>query len=100
MTEPVTLSGRGSKVLEVNLPQGRYRLSWQAQAKDEEPYDFAVALEEDGPGDPGRDLRNRLVDEYFEAADSGEALARLPGGRHIFSVKASHLDWTISFTPL
>lgn len=97
MTEPVTLSGRGSKVLEVALPQGRYRLSWQAQAKDEDEYLFVVILEEDGPSDPIREIRNRFVDELFERADSGETLARLPGGRHIFSVKASRLEWTINF---
>lgn len=100
MSEPVTVSGRGSKVLEVNLPQGRYRLRWEAEAKDEEPYDFKIVLEEDGPSDPVRELRSRLVDEYFEHADSGEVLARLPGGRHIFSVKASQLNWTISFALL
>jgi hypothetical protein len=104
MTQPVTLSGRGSKVAEVELPQGNYRLSWNAQHdekhEDYGEYVFQVILEENELSDLAKSFLNRFVDEIFDHDDSGEAFARLPGGMHIFSVKASHLDWTISFTPL
>ena len=99
MIRPTELSGHGSKVLEVDLPQGRYRLSWTARP-DDDYGDLTIILEEDGPSDPLRDFRNRLVDEVLERAVSGEVLARLLGGMHVFSIKASHLNWTIDFTPL
>lgn len=99
MASSAEMSGHGSKVLEIDLPQGRYRLSWTARP-DRDYGHLDIIHEEDGPNDPLRDLRNRLVDEELEQADSGEVLARLPGGRHIFSVKASQLNWTINFTPI
>ena len=92
MVQDSKLSGHGSKVLEVDLPHGNYRLSWAAEGDADDGHTFYIDLEQEES--------EALVIEYVEQSGSGEVFARLPGGRHIFSVKASHLNWTIEFTPL
>ena len=89
MAEPVELSGAGSRAREVDMPHGDYRLSWTAQGSG--GY-FSVRLE-------GAQSSLLVSDDPAEA-DSGEVFVRFPGGRHIVSVKADRLSWTITFTQL
>ena len=92
MDNPLVLSGKGSKVLDINLPVGNYRLSWSAQTQDDAGSIFGIDLE--------AEKSETLVYEHLFEPDSGEKFARLPGGRHIFSVNASHLTWKITFEML
>lgn len=92
MAEPLRVTGEGSKVLEITLPSGGYRLSWVAEAEEDHGFNFEVCLEDQSS--------EELVIEYMDKFSSGEVFARLPGGRHIFSVRASHLTWSIAFTKL
>jgi hypothetical protein len=41
-----------------------------------------------------------LVSDDPAEADSGEVFNRFPGGRHVVSVEADGLSWTITFTHL
>ena len=82
------LSGQNSKVLEVDLPGGRYRMSWTAVGSGY----FGVRLE--------AEESSLLVNEVPPEPSSGETFVRLDRGRHIFSVEASNLNWTITFVPL
>jgi hypothetical protein len=89
MAEPVELSGEGSKEREVEMPHGDYRLTWTAQGSG--GY-FSVRLE--------GGQSSLLVSDDPAEADSGEVVIRFPGGRHIVSVEADGLRWTITFTQL
>lgn len=89
MAEPVELSGEGSRAREVDMPHGDYRLSWSARGSG--GY-FSVRLE-------GAQSSLLVSDDPAEA-DSGEVFVRFPGGRHIVSVEADGLSWTITFTQI
>jgi hypothetical protein len=89
MAEPVEWSGEGSRAHEVDMPHGDYRLSWAAQGSG--GY-FSVRLE--------GGQSSLLVSDDPAEADSGEVFVQSPGGRHIVSVKASGLSWTITFMQL
>ncbi len=89
MREPVELSGEGSRAREVEMPHGDYRLTWTAQGSG--GY-FSVRLE--------GGQSSLLVSDDPAEADTGEVFIRFPGGRHIVSVEASELSWTITFTQL
>jgi hypothetical protein len=89
MAEPVELSGEGSREREVEMPHGDYRLTWTAQGGG--GY-FGVGLE--------GGQSSLLVSDDPAEADSGEVVIRFPGGRHIVSVVADGLRWTITFTQL
>lgn len=85
---PVVLSGQGSKVLELDLAKGSYRLSWSAQGHD----NFAVHLE-------GSES-SLLVNEIPPSPASGETFVRIGGGHYALDVRASTLTWSITLTPL
>lgn len=89
MAESVELSGEGSRVREVEMPHGDYRLTWTARGGG--GY-FSVSLE--------GGQSSLLVSDDPAEADSGEVFVRFPGGRHIVSVEASELSWTITLTRL
>jgi hypothetical protein len=81
-------SGRNSKVLELNLPSGEYRMSWTTEGAGY----FSVRHESGGHGE-GTGLVGEL------SPSSGELVVRLSAsGRHIFSVQASRLAWELQFT--
>ena len=91
LKSPKTLSGRNSKVLEINLDHGNYRMSWTTKGQGY----FGVAPES-GSGGGGH-----LVSAVAPDTDSGEVIARITeSGRQIFSIEANGLDWTLDFVPL
>jgi hypothetical protein len=85
----IKVSGRGSKVLEIELPRGKYRLSWTADGRGY----FGVNLE-DGSS-------TNLINETTPEPNSGETIVRIgDSGRQVFAVKASTLTWTLIFAQL
>jgi hypothetical protein len=92
--KPAQISGFGSKVIEVDLPRGGYRLSWLTD-NGTSPY-FKVIHE---TGKSGRG--DEIVWEKGLHPKPGEKMLRIDDtGRHIFSVVASNLHWEICFTSL
>jgi len=88
---PPTLSGRNSKVPEVNLDRGNYRMSWTTKGQGY----FGVTPES------GSERGTHLVSAVAPDTDSGEVIIRISeSGRQIFSIDANGLDWTLDFTLL
>jgi hypothetical protein len=92
MVEPLKLSGRDSKLLEVDLPPGRYRLSWNRGGKGY--LDIRDESERGGKG-------SYLVQVMSNHPDSGEKVVRIEEeGRHLLSVGGNSLNWEFTFTPI
>lgn len=90
--KPTRISGFGSKVIEVDLPRGGYRMSWLTDG-GKSPY-FKV-VHETGKGGRGEEI----AWERGLHPKPGEKILRIDdSGRHIFSVVASNLHWEICFT--
>jgi len=86
----VCASGKGSKVLELSLPSGRFRMSWTAGKEGV----FRISRE-------AEDSSFRLVTILLRESDSGEKVVRLvEGGRQVFSIEAAGMSWTLKFAPL
>jgi hypothetical protein len=93
VAEPLTLSGRNSKLLEVDLPPGRYRLRWKREGKGQ----FIIFDESEREGEGWTLLQ--ILSTYPE--DSGETVVRIKEeGRHLLNVKGNHQNWEFSFTPI
>jgi hypothetical protein len=90
--EPIELSGRNSKLLEVDLPPGRYRMSWNRGGEG-----YLGLRDESERGGKG----TYLVQVLSQYPDSGESVVRIEEeGRHLLSVDGNNLDWTFTFTPI
>jgi len=86
---PLVFQGRRSKVLELDLPAGGYRMSWTTEGRGL----FAVR-HESGRGGEGA----LVVSVATPSPDSGEQIVRIiESGRQIFSVEAPKLEWALSF---
>ena len=91
ITNPLRVSGSNSKVLEVNLPPGRYLISWNAEGKGH----FCVRDESERNGQGAV-----LLSELPPTPSSGEKIVRIAeNGNHLLSVKGNNLDWAFTFSP-
>jgi hypothetical protein len=89
---PLTMSGRNSRVLEIDLARGNYRMSWTTEGRGY----FGFRPEPEG-GEQG----GHLVSAVAPDTDSGEVIVRISNsGRQIFTVDANGLAWTLTFTLL
>jgi len=88
-----TASGHNSKVFEMDLAAGRYLIDWATEGKGH----FSIKDETEGRGD-GRILLTQLVPE--PSPDGKEIVRLVESGRHLFNVKADHLTWEFTFTPI
>lgn len=91
MMKPITVSGSNSKVLEVELPPGRYLLSWSREGRGY----FAVRdeMERQGKG-------ANLLSAISSHPNSGEKIVRIEeSGPHLLSVDGNNLNWTLKFEP-
>lgn len=86
--QPVSLSGSGSKVINVELASADYRVTWTATGHD----NFIVIVH--GQSD------THLINEIPPSPSSGEAFFPSGGGQFTVEIKASTLTWTITFTPV
>ena len=92
LKNPLEVSGRNSKVLEINLPRGEYRMSWSTKGRGY----FGVSNESEEGSQEGS-----LVSTVAPDTDSGEKIVRIAkSGRQIFSVDADSLAWVLTFTLL
>jgi len=85
-------SGQGSRVVEITISQGNYKLAWAAWGEGNY---FRITNE--------RPMQKVLLSEVLErpGPTTGELVARIDNnGRQIFSVDASKLDWQLTFTAL
>jgi hypothetical protein len=93
---PYVVQGTGSKVLEIYLIRGGYRVRWGIRGSSGV---FRLG-HETGSGGRG----SRVTGCFFSAtdpSDSGEELVRIDeSGRHIFSVQAPRMDWELAFSPI
>jgi TIR domain len=89
---PLVVRGQHSKVLELDLPRGGYRLSWSAEGED-----YFRVDHESGRDGTGIMLASAVVPN----PSHGETIVRIgESGRHIFSVEAAKLTWELRFTLL
>jgi hypothetical protein len=94
-TNPLAVKGRDSKVLELDLIRGGYRMNWKAEGTGA----WAVTHESGRGGRGSLIAHEALLSAKSSAA--GEELVRIDeSGRHIFSVKAAGLVWELLFSPL
>jgi len=85
----IKVSGDGSKVLEVELPRGKYRLTWTTEGRG-----YFGVNHENGSS-------TNLINETPPEPNSGETIVRIgDSGRQLFAVKASTLTWTLIFAQL
>lgn len=90
--KPVVASGTNSKVVEIHLIRGVYRLNWTAEGRG-----LVSITHESGRDGAGRYVANGTAPE----PGAGEVVFRVEeSGRHILAVKADHLTWRLSFTAL
>jgi TIR domain len=88
--DPLIVSGDNSKVFEITLPSGAYRVSWAAEGKGF----FALHHETAGQS-------TSILSAALPKPNSGEAVMRITQeGRQVFSVKASNISWVFKFSPL
>jgi hypothetical protein len=88
---PLVRSGRNSKVLEISLDHGDYRMSWTTKGQG-----YFGVIRETGSG-----RGTHLVSAVAPDTDSGEVIVRIAeSGHQIFSIDANGLDWTLDFTLL
>jgi hypothetical protein len=95
--EPTTdlpeASGESSKVVRINIPSGRYVLSWVTQGTGNY---FSVRDESEKNG-KGVSLCSALGSEL----NSGEKIVRLEeSGDHVLSVDARNRSWNFKFRPI
>lgn len=89
---PLTITGENSKLLEIDMSRGAYRVSWTAGG-----HGIFSLRDESARGGEGRLLSNGVVPN----PSFGEAIARVDtNGRRIISVEASKLTWELTFTYL
>jgi predicted nucleotide-binding protein len=84
--------GQGSRVVEIIIPQGDYKLAWAAGGEGNY---FKITQE--------RPVQKVLLSEVLKrpGPTTGELIARIDNnGRQIFSVDASKLEWQLKFTVL
>jgi hypothetical protein len=87
------MSGKNSKLLEINLSSGRYLLRWITEGKGH--FCITDEMEKDGRGAV---LLTALVPD---PRPEGEQVVRLgESGRHLLNVKADRLDWAFTFMPI
>jgi TIR domain len=87
------VSGHNSKVLEMDLPSGRYLINWNTKGEG-----YFSIRDESEMGGKGRILVSAVVPNPSPA---GEKVVRIgENGRHLLSVTAGDLDWTFIFTPI
>ena len=90
--DPLDISGENSKLLEIDMARGAYRMSWTAKGRGL----FSVR-DESARGGDGKLIANGVVPK----TSSGEAIVRVEtDGRRIISVEAPSIAWTIIFTYL
>ncbi|HUB39990.1 MAG TPA: HNH endonuclease signature motif containing protein [Streptosporangiaceae bacterium] len=92
---PYVVQGTGSKVVEIFLIRGGYRVHWRVAG--------SAVFELDH--ETGRAGRGDLIVTMFvppdQPSDSGEELVRIDeSGRHIFRIKAPRMDWELAFSPI
>jgi hypothetical protein len=86
------IPGQGSKVVELDLTPGGYRMKWESAGRG-----YLVVRHETAWSGQGR----RLIGASSPDASSGEALVRFDGGeRQVFSVTADRLSWVLTFSRL
>lgn len=87
---PLEVSGQGSKILELDLPRGRYRLNWTAEGDD-----LFILYHEEAENSV------TLTSGNVPTVSHSEKVVRLSeSGRHIFSVHGDKLTWKLTFVPL
>jgi hypothetical protein len=90
--KPLVIPGQASKVLELNLPPGTYRMSWATEGKGL----FTVRNESARKG-----AGSLIVSVATPNPDSGEQVVRISdSGRQILSVEAPKLRWALTFVLL
>jgi hypothetical protein len=90
---PLVVSGQTSRVLELDLPRGRYRVSWTGKGQGVFAITHQTTRGEGGSTFGGGRVPNPGHGEHFLRIDQG--------GRHIFSVSGgSRMTWEVTFTPL
>ena len=85
-------SGQGSRVVEITISQGDYKLAWAARGEGNY---FRITKE--------RPVQKVLLSEVLKrpGPTTGELVARIDNnGSQIFSVDASKLEWQLIFTAL
>ena len=86
--EPYTLSGTGTMVTEpIHAPAGVYVVDWSATGRG----NFIVHATQQG-------LTRYLVNEIPPNPPSGQTRFVSNGGSYIFTVEASSLRWSLTFT--
>ena len=85
-------SGQGSRVLEITISQGDYKLAWAARGEGNY---FRITKE--------RPVQKVLLSEVLKrpGPTTGELVARIDNsGSQVFSVDVSKLEWQLIFTAL
>ncbi len=86
---PLTLTGQGSKVLQVDLEAGRYRVDWYAQGHD----NFIVIVH--------AAVDHLLINAIPPDPVAGETyLSVRDTSTYVLEVEAPTLSWTITLIPL
>jgi serine/threonine protein kinase len=82
-----TVSGHGSKVLEIEVPPGRYLVRWSKVGKR-----VLIVSDETEKG---------AISIIGSHGSSGEKVIHIKkSGPHLLSVTANDLDWSFNFTPI
>lgn len=88
--KPFEARGNDSRILEIDLAQGAYRMGWSTTGKGAFVIRHESARDGKGEGIVFADPPN---------PDSGEAMVRVTeGGRQVFSIKAHRLVWQLTLT--
>lgn len=86
-TEPISITGSDSRVRTVDLPAGRYQVSWTAKGSGA----FIVKHELDT-------RPASVVSQFLPDGGSGDTILRIANfGPQVFNVHAHGLDWRIAF---
>jgi hypothetical protein len=87
------LAGENSQVGKVYLAAGRYRVIWLAWGQG------SINVSHEGQHHGSALIRREIRDG--QESGSGEEFLRIAeAGDHVFNVRANHLRWRISFSPL
>jgi hypothetical protein len=95
-TSPLLVTGEDSKVFELDLIRGAYRVNWRFDGTGHAAFNVRHESTQGGLGD-------MFIHGLFASSKppSGELLLRIDeSGRHLFSIKAPGLSWELAFSPI
>jgi hypothetical protein len=89
---PLVVSGQGSKVVELDLVRGAYRMNWTAQGSGYFQVKHECGLNWSG---------EQFINSYAENPDQGEKVVRIgESGRHTFGIDGANRIWELTFALL